>query len=157
MGRPFPRVVATPTGVAQALNGSATALPRVVLVALTLLLAGCATSRAPARPPTPKALPATIQTGVASWYGRYHQGRRTASGEVYDMRRLTAAHPTLPLGTLLLVTNLKNDRSVTVRVNDRGPDVAGRSIDLSYAAATELRAIHDGTIPVRIQVLSAPP
>ena len=139
------------------MNGSATATPLVILVALSLLLAGCATSRGLARPPTPKALPATVQTGEASWYGECHQGRRTASGEVYDMRRLTAAHSTLPLGTVVLVTNLKNDRSVKVRVNDRGPVVAGRIIDLSYAAATELRAVHDGTIPVRVRVLSSPP
>lgn len=158
MDRPFPVVVATPPGVARALKGSATALSRITLITLGLLLAGCATaSRGPARPPMPKAPPATVQTGEASWYGERHQGRRTASGEIYDMRRLTAAHPTLPLGTLVLVTNLKNDRSVKVRVNDRGPDVPGRIIDLSYAAATELRAIHDGTIPVRVQVLSTPP
>jgi peptidoglycan lytic transglycosylase len=137
------------------LNESSTALPQVALVALTLLLAGCATSRGLAR--QPKAPPATVQTGVASWYGEHHQGRRTASGEVFDMRRLTAAHPTLPLGTLVLVTNLRNHRSVEVRVNDRGPVVAGRIIDLSYAAARELRAVHDGTIPVRVQVLSTPP
>jgi len=70
------------------------------------------------------------------------------------MNKLTAAHPTLPMGTHLLVTNLNNGRSVTVRVNDRGPTVEGRILDLSYAAARELGAIGDGVVPVRIQVIS---
>ena len=70
------------------------------------------------------------------------------------MNKLTAAHPTLPMGTRLLVTNLNNGRSVTVRVNDRGPTVEGRILDLSYAAARELGAIGDGVVPVRIQVIS---
>lgn len=73
------------------------------------------------------------------------------------MYRLTAAHPALPLGTLVLVTNLRNGRSVEVRVNDRGPTVAGRIIDLSYAAARALGAVAAGTIPVSVRVLSTPP
>jgi rare lipoprotein A len=75
---------------------------------------------------------------------------------LYDMNKLTAAHPTLPMGTRLLVTNLDNGRSVTVRVNDRGPTVKGRIVDLSRAAARELGAIGEGVVPVRVQVVSPP-
>jgi rare lipoprotein A len=96
------------------------------------------------------------QTGEASWYGEPHHGRTTASGETYDMNQLTAAHRTLPLGTRVLVTNLKNGRAVEVRINDRGPTVEGRIIDLSYAAARELGAVSGGTIPVRLRVISQP-
>jgi rare lipoprotein A len=83
-------------------------------------------------------------------------GRTTASGETYDMNQLTAAHRTLPLGTKVLVTNLKNGRAVEVRINDRGPSIEGRIIDLSYAAARELGAVSGGTIPVRLRVISQP-
>ena len=129
--------------------------PWIALVALTATLAGCATTRGPVstRPAPP---PGTVETGEASWYGEHHQGRRTANGERYDMYRLTAAHPALPLGTKVLVTNLQNGRSVEVRVNDRGPTVAGRIIDLSYAAAQKLGALAAGTIPVSVRVLSTP-
>lgn len=96
------------------------------------------------------------ESGEASWYGREHQGRLTSSGEPFDMNKLTAAHPTLPLGSDLRVTNLKNGRSVQVRVNDRGPRGPGRIIDLSYAAAEALGYVQAGLIPVRIQVLSLP-
>ena len=119
-------------------------------------LAGCATPHGGVTRPPPGTVGA-VQTGEASWYGPPHHGRRTASGETYDMYRLTAAHPTLPLGAQVLVTNLKNGRSVEVRVNDRGPTVAGRTIDLSYAAARALGAVWDDVIPVRLRVLSMPP
>ncbi|MGH7866343.1 MAG: septal ring lytic transglycosylase RlpA family protein, partial [Candidatus Dormibacteraceae bacterium] len=75
------------------------------------------------------------QVGTASWYGEYFQGKPTASGEPYDMHDLTAAHPTLPLGTFVKVTNLRNGKAVVVRINDRGPVVDGRIIDLSSNAA----------------------
>ncbi|HXE06406.1 MAG TPA: septal ring lytic transglycosylase RlpA family protein [Acidobacteriaceae bacterium] len=75
------------------------------------------------------------QVGIASWYGAHFQGRTTAAGEAYDMNQLTCAHPTLPMGTWLRVTNLHNRKSTFVRVNDRGPVVNGRIVDLSYAAA----------------------
>lgn len=78
------------------------------------------------------------QVGVASWYGSYFQGRKTADGERFDMNRMTCAHPTLPMGTWLRVTNLKNRQSTFVRVNDRGPVVEGRIVDLSAAAARVL-------------------
>jgi peptidoglycan lytic transglycosylase len=127
-------------------------------VALMATLAGCATVRGPVHTPPPKVpLGTAVQTGEASWYGERHHGRRTSSGEVYDMHRLTAAHPALPLGTLVRVTNLQNGRSVEVRVNDRGPTVGGRIIDLSYAAARALDAVAAGIIPVRVRVLSTPP
>jgi rare lipoprotein A len=79
-----------------------------------------------------------LQTGPASWYGPRHHGRRTASGEVFDMNALSAAHPSLPFGTRLLVTNVANGRSVKVRVNDRGPHRRGFVLDLSRAAAKEI-------------------
>lgn len=126
------------------------------MVALAATLGGCATARGPAAPRS-AAPPGTVEKGEASWYGERHQGRRTANGERYDMYRLTAAHPSLPLGTKVLVTNLQNGRSVEVRVNDRGPTVAGRIIDLSYAAAQRLGAIAAGTIPVSVRVVSTSP
>jgi rare lipoprotein A len=95
-----------------------------------------------------------VITGRASWYGEAHHGLLTASGERYDMHALTAAHRTLPFGTRLRVVNLDNGDAVEVRVNDRGPVVPGRVLDLSYAAARKLRAVGAGVIPVRITVLS---
>ncbi len=97
------------------------------------------------------------QTGVASWYGRDFHGRKTANGERYDMHALSAAHKTLPMPTLVRVTNLDNGRSVVVRVNDRGPFVKGRLIDLSYAAARQLGYIDRGTARVRVQTLDQRP
>jgi rare lipoprotein A len=79
-----------------------------------------------------------LQTGVASWYGSHFQGHKTATGEKFDMNTMTCAHPTLPMGTWLRVTNLKNRKTAFVRVNDRGPVTDGRIIDLSYAAAQSL-------------------
>lgn len=97
-----------------------------------------------------------MEEGIASWYGREFHGRRTASGEIYDMHALTAAHRTLPFGTLLEVYNLDNGRSVQVRVNDRGPFVKGRILDLSRAAAEELGMVTAGLARVRIAVLAWP-
>lgn len=93
------------------------------------------------------------QVGTASWYGEYFEGRPTASGEPYNMYDLTAAHPTLPLGTVVRVTNLHNRRSVIVRINDRGPVVPGRIIDLSYNAARVLRFDRQGLQRVRIDIV----
>ncbi len=98
------------------------------------------------------ALPA--EEGLASWYGGKFQGRRTASGEIFDTRRLTAAHRSLPFGTRVLVTNLANGKSITVRINDRGPFVAGRVIDLSLAAAAAIGLAGKGVVPVRLEVLA---
>ncbi len=99
--------------------------------------------------------PATrpYQVGTASWYGEYFEGRPTASGEPFNMFDLTAAHPTLPLGTLVRVTNLRNRRSVVVRINDRGPIVPGRIIDLSYNAAHVLRFDQQGLQRVRLDIV----
>jgi rare lipoprotein A len=133
---------------------------RGVLVALVALgVAGCATASPPATtpgPPTAKLIPppAFSQTGRASWYGEPHHGRRTANGERFDMHALTAAHPTLPFGTRLRVVNLDNDREVEVRINDRGPSIPGRIIDLSYAAARALDAVAAGIISVRLTVVA---
>lgn len=93
------------------------------------------------------------QTGVASYYGMPYHGRPTASGEVFNMKELTAAHPTLKFGTKVKVTHLANHRSVTVRINDRGPFVKGRVIDLSQAAAEELQMIRSGLAEVKLEVL----
>lgn len=96
-----------------------------------------AASKTPAHSATPKSRSSQhwYQVGIASWYGSHFQGRTTAAGESYDMNQLTCAHPTLPMGTWLRVTNLHNRKSTYVRVNDRGPVVDGRIVDLSYAAA----------------------
>jgi rare lipoprotein A len=93
------------------------------------------------------------QVGTASWYGDYFQGKPTASGEPYDMYDLTAAHPTLPLGTFVRVTNLRNGRAVVVRVNDRGPVVPGRIIDVSYNTARVLAFKAEGLQRVRLDVV----
>lgn len=93
------------------------------------------------------------QVGIASWYGGRHQGRLTASGEVFDENKLTAAHRTLPLDTRARVTNLANGRSVEVLVNDRGPYINGRVIDLSTRAARELGMARRGLALVRIEVV----
>ena len=102
---------------------------------------------------TPRADPDYDEEGVASWYGEPFHGRRTASGEVYDMNALTAAHPTLPLPTRVRVTNLENGRSVVLRINDRGPFVGGRILDASRRAAQALGFYRQGTARVRVENL----
>jgi rare lipoprotein A len=96
------------------------------------------------------------QVGTASWYGRQFHGRRTSNGETYDMYDLTAAHKTLPFGTYVRVHNLNNGRHVDVRVNDRGPFVRNRIIDLSYTAAREIDMLGPGTANVKVTALGAP-
>lgn len=96
------------------------------------------------------------QVGTASWYGSYFEGRPTASGEPYNMYDMTAAHPTLPLGSWVRVTNLHNGRAVIVKVNDRGPIVPGRIIDVSYGAARALNFKDKGLQRVRLDVVSDP-
>jgi rare lipoprotein A len=93
-----------------------------------------------------------VQQGIASWYGADFHGKQTSSGEVYDMYQLTCAHPTLPLGTMVMVTNLENGKSVELKVNDRGPFVKDRIIDVSYAAARMLDMHAQGTAMVRVEV-----
>jgi rare lipoprotein A len=94
-----------------------------------------------------------FQVGTASWYGEYFDGKPTASGEDYDMYDMTAAHPTLPLGSYVRVTNLRNGRAVVVKVNDRGPIVEGRIIDLSFGAAQALQFQHRGLQKVRLDLV----
>jgi len=120
-------------------------------LAVVLGLQACSLTR-PVTPPVVDG----HQQGVASWYGPGFHGRRTANGEVYDQYELTAAHQTLPLGTHVLVTSLTNGRSVEVRVNDRGPFIGGRVIDLSYGAARVIDMVGAGTMPVRVEVLDSP-
>lgn len=158
-------------------------LPGAAVVALvaTLLLAGCASGPSPDRAATRDAVPRdepyssrgnpdnytvlgkryTVlasntgfrERGLASWYGKKFHGRLTSSGEPYDMYKMTAAHKSLRLPTYVRVTNLDNGKSVVVRVNDRGPFVDGRIIDLSYAAAHKIEMTGKGTVPVEIEVV----
>ena len=97
-----------------------------------------------------------VERGIASWYGEPFHGRKTSSGETYDMHRLTAAHKSLPLPTYVQVTNLDNGRRIVVRVNDRGPFHEGRIIDLSYAAARKIGMIGPGTARVEVRALDPP-
>jgi len=111
------------------------------------------TSQIPKSEPSKQAKTRPYQVGTASWYGEFFDGRMTASGEDYDMYDLTAAHPTLPLGSYVKVTNLRNGRAVVVKVNDRGPIVAGRIIDLSYGAAQVLDFQQRGLQKVRLDIV----
>ncbi len=94
-----------------------------------------------------------VERGVASWYGEDFHGRPTSSGEIYNMYDLTAAHKLMPLGTVAKITHLDNGRSVVVKINDRGPFVDGRVIDLSYSAASEIGMVEEGVSKVEIKVL----
>ena len=114
-----------------------------------LLLFSCAPARRPAVPPSTRG-PTYQETGYASWYGKEFHGRPTSSGEIYDMHAFTAAHRTLPLGTVAEVFHLGNGRSVRVRINDRGPFVANRIIDLPYRAAKEIDMADQGLARVRL-------
>jgi len=97
----------------------------------------------------------TIVNGVASYYGREHQGKKTANGEIFNMNKLTAAHRSLPFGSQVKVTTLSNQRSVIVRISDRGPYYQGRIIDLSQAAAERLEMIKSGITNVKVEILDA--
>lgn len=145
----------------------------LVLGSAALFLSGCAhrrvavhpTSGSPSTstsppsgaPPPPEMQPAVpgqyAEEGVASWYGVPFNGRRTSSGETYDMYRFTAAHRTLPFGAVVRVTNLRNGKQTEVRINDRGPFVANRVIDLSLAAAQAIDLVAEGTAPVRLELI----
>jgi rare lipoprotein A len=114
----------------------------LLVIALSVLVTGCASSRS---------------EGLASYYADKYQGRKTANGEIFDTAKLTAAHKTLPFGTRVRVTNLDNGRSVDVRINDRGPYVAGRVIDLSPAAARKLDMLRAGVVRVKLDILGTSP
>ena len=127
----------------------------VAVLAILLGVAG-AQAASPATHPNPQIIVSHhhwYQLGVASWYGKFFQGRTTASGEPYDENQLTCAHRTLPLGSVLRVTNLRNNKSVIVTVNDRGPVPETRVIDLSRAAAQALGFRDDGLAPVKVELI----
>jgi peptidoglycan lytic transglycosylase len=135
------------------------AVPAALLSVVFGWLTACA-SHPPPRPVSSAApAPGWTEDGIASWYGGRDgfEGKPTASGETYDSSLLTAAHRELPLGTVVDVTNLDNDRIVRVRINDRGPFISGRVIDLSRAAAEKIGLLGPGTGPVRITVVTPGP
>lgn len=129
-----------------------------------LALAACQTAVVPPSPPEPEPEPPPLdcpqasqyrEEGIASWYGRTHHGKKTASGVPFDMNALTAAHRRLPLGTRVKVTNLANGRAVELLINDRGPYIRGRILDASLRAAQMLGFEERGTTRVRIETLTA--
>ena len=131
---------------------NAAAVRRLLPAALVLAaLTSCSRARPPATAGT------APETGLASWYGPDFHGRPTSNKEIYDMYDMTAAHRTLPFGTEVVVTNLENGRAATVRINDRGPFVGGRIIDLSYAAARVLGIVGPGTARVRLDIVGGSP
>jgi len=119
-----------------------------VLALAVLALAGCASAQVSSQKTKPYQ-----QIGLASFYAHKFHGRATASGEIYDMYQFTAAHPSLPFGTLVRVTNLKNKRNVVLKVNDRGPVTKKRIIDVSYKAAQELDFVREGLVKVRLEIV----
>lgn len=128
-------------------------------VALMLLFVACAGPQSAPRTVVQKHNTVFVgyeETGQASWYGHPYHGRRTASGEIFDMHQMTAAHRTLPFGTWIVVENQTNGRRVKVRINDRGPFRSRRILDVSYAAARTLGAIGPGVIPIRLRVIGLP-
>ena len=149
-------------------------LPRwLIFVSLSALLfaSGCANRRTTTQPPSPPpsasaapppaerqpAVPGEyVEQGVASWYGEPFNGHRTSNGEIYDMHGYTAAHRTLPFGAVVRVTNLDNGQQTQVRVNDRGPFVNNRVIDLSQSAAKAIGMIGPGTAHVKLEVIAGP-
>jgi len=128
----------------------------LLFAAIALMFSGCARRKRGATPP-PALRVGMEETGMASWYGNPYHGRASASGEIYDMEKLTAAHRTLPFGTVVRIENLDNDATIDVRVNDRGPFVKDRIIDLSRAAAREIRMLGPGTAKVKLRVIELPP
>ncbi len=143
----------------------------LICFAFVIFLTACATYEPPPKPPPGYPKPYRVygkwyqplpdsagfrQNGIASWYGEDFHGRKTSNGEIYNMYAMTAAHKTLPLGTYVRVHNLENNRAAEVRINDRGPFVHGRIIDLSYAAAKDLGLVGPGTARVEIVALGTP-
>lgn len=126
------------------------ALLLATLLASVLLITACASTVASPNDTSPYTPGDEIERGIASWYGPGYAGNLTASGEVFDPNAITAAHKTLPFGTRVTVVHLGNGREVTVRINDRGPFVRGRVIDLSRAAAKQIGMIDDGLAEVKL-------
>lgn len=129
------------------LNGSAR---WIIMLAFVAALVGCATPRWPTTSPQTPASGQHIGSGKASYYGGQHHNKQTANGERFDQRALTAAHRSLPFGSTIKVTNPRNGKSVIVRINDRGPFVRGRIIDLSKAAFEKIASTQAGVIQVRL-------
>ncbi|MEE8583932.1 MAG: septal ring lytic transglycosylase RlpA family protein [Acidobacteriota bacterium] len=131
-----------------------------IMAALLLTAAvGCGRRSVPPPPSSPSdpgAVPGRAESGIASWYGPGFHGKRTANGEVYDMNAQTAAHKTLPFGTWVRVRNLDNNKSTLVRINDRGPFIAGRIIDLSKKAARDIDLVVAGVARVRLTIAQPP-
>ena len=133
-------------------------------VVLAVALFGCGEKKKVRAAPPPSPSPARAgapvafveEIGIASWYGHPYHGRAAASGEIYDMEQMTAAHRTLPFGAQIRVHNLTNEKTVDVRITDRGPFIDGRIIDLSHAAARSIDMIGPGVARVRLELISAP-
>ena len=121
----------------------------ISLLSFILLVASCSVTKEKSG----KGAFVFYEKGEASWYGPGFNGKKTASGEKFDMNKLTAAHKKLPFGTKVRVTNLNNNKRVIVRINDRGPFKKGRVIDLSKKAAMEIDMINDGVVPVKIELI----
>lgn len=130
--------------------------PKLLLVCCVFLFGSCESASRYTMQDSSFKNSEKVQVGVASFYGIEFHGRPTSSGEVYDMNALTGAHPTLPLGTLVKVTNLANNKSIVVRINDRGPFKKNRIIDVSYEAAKQLGFLNEGTALVKIEVVKYP-
>ncbi len=134
----------------------------LTVCALLLMVVGCAhKKRVKSIPPPPPSGPATVslgytETGVASWYGHPYHGRAAADGEIYDMEQMTAAHRTLPFQTWVRVYDLDTNKTVDLRIIDRGPFIDGRIIDISHAAAQAIDMIGPGTARVRMEVIKLP-
>jgi rare lipoprotein A len=131
----------------------------VCMLTCAIVVAGCGRKKTKVAIPAPATSPAPVGTaerGLASWYGHPYHGRAAADGEIYDMETLVAAHRTLPFQTRVRVRNLGNDKTVDVRIIDRGPFVAGRIIDLSHAAAKEIDLIGPGVAQVEVTVVGTP-
>ena len=127
----------------------------ILLLSITGLVTGRNSSPFPAPNQTNTSPSANhVQLGLASYYAKKYQGKTTASGEIFDMNKLTAAHRTYPFGTVVRVTRLGNGQSVDVRINDRGPFISGRIIDLSLAAARKLDMVKAGVVEVKVEVLN---
>ncbi len=126
----------------------------LALIAVLALATSCAKRKPVSAPLAP--VPGSVEYGIASWYGYPYHGRRAASGEIYDMEKLTAAHRTLPFGSWVEIENLSNGKRVQVRITDRGPFVEGRIIDLSRAAARQIEMLGAGIVKVRLEVIEPP-
>ena len=132
---------------------------RIVVLLAAVVVSGCALAPTPPEPPEPPLECAEVsrysEEGTASWYGDSHHGKTTANGERFDMHAMTAAHRRLPMGTEVKVTNLRNSREATLRINDRGPYARGRILDVSRKGAEQLGFTDAGIARVRIETLNA--